>query len=830
MHKKSKSRVQAFFLAILLIASACKVLQKKNNTSISSNTPNQKKIKTPVPARAPYNASRTLYFDILHTKLELVPVWEKQVLEGEATIVCKPYFYAQDSIVLDAKSFLVHKVKNITTGYSLPYRYDGRKIHISLGKKYSRYDTLTLYIKYTAQPNHISSKGSAAINDNRGLYFIDPLDTIPHKPKQLWTQSETEYASCWFPTIDSPNERCTQEMIITVDSSLTVLTNGKHVQTIFNKDGTKTEYWKQELPHAPYLFMMAIGKFSVVKDKWRDKEVSYYVEPEYEKYARDIFGHTPEMLEFFSNRLGYPYPWHKYSQVVVRDFVSGAMENTTASVFMRSLQCDRRQLIDKHWDGIIAHELFHHWFGNLVTCESWANLPLNESFANYAEYLWTEYKYGRDEADYLDVEEEEQYFSETTQKLEPLIRFHYFDKEDMFDAHSYSKGGRVLHMLRKYVGDEAFFESLKLYLHANAFSSVEIHNLRLAFERVTGEDLNWFFNQWFFTPGHPELRVKHEYKEDVLKIHFEQIHDTSFKAAYILPLAVDVTTSSGTQRHHIIVNKTLQTVSIPLTERPLNVLVDAEFQLLGKIYHNKKDSEYMVQYEKCPLYRGRKIALDALFSQDDSTAKNPFANKNKIDLLYKALKDTFWLIRFDALQYFEFLRNNNPLSISLEPFYKQIVHMAQNDSKSMVRARAIYMLNMYDYEKYSYIIQKALNDSSYLVVGTALEAYLASANEDKDKVVMSHEASPSLDVVQAIASYYIKKKYKDKYKWFAEKLYSFSSADLYYMLDYFYKYVSIFDKKESDRIAGKKVLESIAAESKIDWIKSKAGMYAKLLN
>jgi aminopeptidase N len=193
--------------------------------------------------------------------------------------------------------------------------------------------------------------------------------------------------------------------------------------------------------------------------------------------------------------------------VVVRDFVSGAMENTSASTFMEAVQSTQRELIDKSWDDIIAHELFHQWFGDLVTIESWANLPLNESFANYAQYLWDEYKYGKDEADYQAFREKQQYLYESTRKQEPMIRFEYKKPDDMFDSHSYAKGGRILHMLRRLVGDEAFFESLKEYLHQNAFQNTEIHHLRLAFEKVTGKDLNWFFNQWFLLPGHPELVI-----------------------------------------------------------------------------------------------------------------------------------------------------------------------------------------------------------------------------------------------------------------------------------------------------------------------------------
>ena len=401
-------------------------------------------------------------------------------------------------------------IDHTITRSKLPVQSFEKKIlSIDLDKEYTRRDTFNIFIEYTAKPDELKVEGSSAIKDAKGLYFINPDGEEAAKPRQIWTQGETESNSCWFPTIDSPNERMTQEIYITVDTNFVTLANGLLIYSAENGDGTRTDYWKQELPHAPYLAMMAIGEYAVVKDTWRDIEVNYYVEPEDEKYAMLNFGNTPEMLEFYSNLLGVDYPWEKYSQVVVRDFVSGAMENTSATLHGEFVLRNDREYLDRNHEDIIAHEIFHHWFGNLVTCESWANIPLNESFATYGEYLWEEYKYGSDAADHHLQKDLQQCLR--SRKQVDVIRFDYDDKEDMFDSHSYAKGGRILHMLRKHVGDEAFFESLKHYLSANKFAAVEIHDLRLAFEKVTGEDLNWFFNQWFLSPGHPKLVINYNY-------------------------------------------------------------------------------------------------------------------------------------------------------------------------------------------------------------------------------------------------------------------------------------------------------------------------------
>ena len=244
----------------------------------------------------------------------------------------------------------------------------------------------------------------------------------------------TESNSRWFPTIDSPNQKSTQEMFITVKEESKTLSNGTLIYSKSNSDHTRTDYWKMDKPHAPYLFMLAAGDFAIVEDEWNGMKVDYYVEPEYEEYAGDIFGHTPEMISYFSEVLNYPFPWDKYSQIVVRDFVSGAMENTTASVFMEDLNVDSRELIDFDWDDIIAHELFHQWFGNLVTCESWANVPLNESFATYGEYLWKNHKYGADEAGYHLYSELDTYLSEAVTKNEDVIRFDFDNDDEMFEV------------------------------------------------------------------------------------------------------------------------------------------------------------------------------------------------------------------------------------------------------------------------------------------------------------------------------------------------------------------------------------------------------------
>ncbi|QEC51398.1 M1 family metallopeptidase [Anseongella ginsenosidimutans] len=533
-----------FFAAVLVSCAARKLPEKHVMLPGLTITENISKDTTEKNIYDRYKESYTRVTDLLHTDLKVSFNWDSSFVYGEAILQLKPYFYPSDSLILDATGFRLHEVsllKGAGGKVPLEYDYDGKKIRIGLDRQYTREEKYEIFIGYTAMPDRLEAGGSEAITQDKGLYFIDPLDKDPDKPSQIWTQGETEANSAWFPTINGPQENHTQRIALTVNDKYVTLSNGTQVSSKSNGNGTRTDIWEQELPHATYLTMIAVGDFAVVKDKWRNLEVNYYVEPEFEQYAPLIFGNTPEMIGFYSDLLGVEYPWSKYSQIVVRDFVSGAMENTTATVFFDQMNMTDREYLDEDHEDIIAHELFHHWFGDLVTCESWSNLPLNEAFATYGEYLWLEHKYGRAEADVHGFNDMAYYFFDQDSHDKDLIRYQVPHREDMFDVVTYQKGGRVLHMLRKYVGDEAFFAALKLYLERHRFQPVEVHDLRLAFEDVTGEDLNWFFNQWMLASGHPELNFEVSYEQEAgqVVIRTEQTQNLENNPLYKIPLKVD---------------------------------------------------------------------------------------------------------------------------------------------------------------------------------------------------------------------------------------------------------------------------------------------------
>ncbi len=776
-----------------------------------------------------YQPSRQRVHDLIHTKLEVSFDWEKQYLNGLATLTLKPYFYNQQFVELDAKGFVIHSV-NLIQGESskkLSYTYlkDPEsvknsklpqyplKLRIDLGREYTRDEEFVVQIKYTAKPNELLEGGSDAITSDKGLYFINPLGKEKDKPRQIWTQGETEASSCWFPTIDAPNEKTTQEIYITVDTSLVTLSNGKLISSKYNTDNTRVDYWRMDKPHAPYLFMMAIGEFAKVEDKWRDIDVDYYVEKEYEPYAKLVFGNTPEMMEFFSNKLGYAYPWAKYSQIAVRDYVSGAMENTSASIFLEQIQLNDREVLDKNWDYIIAHELFHHWFGDLTTCESWSNLALNESFANYSEYLWMEYKYGRDDADFHAEKELLEYLDEATYKQEPIIRYHYDYRDDMFDRHSYNKGGRVLHMLRKYVGDEAFFASLKLFLERYEYQPVEIHHLRLVFEEVTGEDLNWFFNQWFLAPGHPKLKIRSDYSLGKVTVKVEQFQNLKYTPLYKIPLRIDYWVSGIKKSKSFVIEDTVETFEIEVASKPELVLFDGEQVILGELYEEKAKVEYVAQYQKSDLYLARKTALlglteveyDTIHTTDgvklkpksDLSKFNPALNDEAVrSILISALDDEFYMLRVLALDTLKGYEGPDQETILMKAR-----NLAQNDSASIVRSKAMELLGASSSKKnFTSIFESGLDDSSYTVVSSSLVAYLDVDGPKADEKIKELRDIDNLNITKSVAGYYIGKKITGKYDWFYSK---FSQGDPIEKLrfgEFFAQYLLVDSVKQKEGI------------------------------
>ncbi|MCX6316631.1 MAG: M1 family metallopeptidase [Bacteroidetes bacterium] len=659
-----------------------------------------------------YRETATRINNLVHTKLEVKPDFSKSYLYGKAWITLRPHFYPTDSLSLDAKGMDINKVLLVkgNTQTPLQFQYDDWTIRIKLDKTYKSNETYTVYIDYTAKPDEFEAKyADKAMLGIKGMYFINPRGEEKDKPTQIWTQGETESSSAWFPTIDKTNQRCTQELTATVDNKYITLSNGKLMSQKKNADGTRTDYWKMDLPHAPYLFFLGVGNYAVIKDKYKDKEVNYYVEPEYASVAKKIFGNTPEMMAFFSRITGVEFPWVKYSQITGRDFVAGAMENTTATLHQESAQQDARELIDgNNWESTIAHELFHQWFGDYVTTESWSNITVNESFANYSETLWDEYKRGKDAGDAQNFQDMQNYLGSGSEKKN-LVRFYYKDREDVFDAVSYQKGGRILHMLRHLVGDSAFFKSINNYLTTNKFKSAEAHQLRLAFEEVTGRDLNWYFNQWYFDNGHPSVDIDYVYDDAAGKVTVI-VKQTQKSGKYFkLPLDVDIYNGAQKNRYTIWSKNAVDSFTFNYTKRPDLVNVDADKITLWTKKDNKTLDNYIHQYKYAGNYLDRREAIDfAAKKQDDPKA---------VELLKTALNDKYPGLRNHTISLLNLGKANVRTAMEAT-----LLNLAKNDPRSTVKANAIDKLGDYEKSEYAGLFLYAVNDSSYSVAGNALAA------------------------------------------------------------------------------------------------------------
>ncbi|PKH52092.1 peptidase M1 [Tenacibaculum sp. Bg11-29] len=650
-----------------------------------------------------YRAEKDKVHDLIHTKLKVDFNFKEKELNGEEWLTIKPHFYETDKLTLDAKAMLIHKVT--MNKQTLAYNYDDFKLIIDLPRAYKRTEEFTIYIKYTARPEKVKQKGSAAITSAKGLYFINPTGLDKNKPTQVWTQGETEASSCWFPTIDSPNQKTSQELYITVPNKYVTLSNGKLEKQINNTNGTRTDFWNFKKKHAPYLFFMGIGEYEIIKDSYKNIPVDYYVEKKYAPYAKEIFGKTPEILGFFSKITGIEYPWNKYAQIVGRDYVSGAMENTTAVIHGEKAYQMPGQLIDENiQENTIAHEAFHHWFGDLVTAESWSNLTVNESFANYSEYLWREYKYGKEDADAHLLKATEGY--KNGQNFDKhLVRFNYHDKEDMFDAVSYNKGGAILHMLRNYLGNEAFYAGMNNYLTTHKYSTGEAHQLRLAFEEVSGKDLNWFFNQWYFNSGHPKLEVSYDFNKlrKTVTVNIIQNQENEFK----FPFVIDVFEGSKRTRHNVFVNGKDASFTFPYIKQPNLIQVNANGVLLCDINENKILSDYIHQLKYAVNYVHKKEALiEVAKNQDDKKAFNAIAN---------AMGDDYYKIRILALENINLVNKN-----SKKRAIEKIKQLAMSDSKTLVQAAAIETLGKLIDPELKAVFEKGLESKSYAVLGKSL--------------------------------------------------------------------------------------------------------------
>ena len=509
-----------------------------------------------------------------HVKLGLSFDFAQKRLFGKASITFSPISDGLRELELDAVEL---NVKAVSLGADQKLEYDvlAQTIRVHLPRPLDSTEEETITIAYEATPR-------------RGLYFKAPDDAYPERPVQIWTQGEDEDSRYWFPCYDYPNDRATSEMVVTVPKPFTAISNGKLILVQEDESrGSRKFHWRQDFPHPVYLTSLVVGEFSEITDRWKDVPVQYYVPFGREEEAKRNFEKTPSMMEFFSEKTGVDYPYWKYSLVTVADFIWGGMENISATTLTERTLHDERAHLDYSSEPLLAHELAHQWFGDLITCKDWSHVWTNEGFAEYFKGIWREHELGEDEFQLYLLDEAEQYFVETEDRYgRPIVCKVYHDPQDLFDAHTYEKAALVLHMLRFVLGEDLFWKAVRDYVRKHQGQCVETDDFRKAVEESTGRNLEWFFEQWFYKPGHPEFKVDYQWdaREKTVTLRILQTQDTSDGTPFFqTPAEVSFVTSSEEILQTVYVAAKESVLFFRLPDEPKSVVFDPRNWLLKKI-------------------------------------------------------------------------------------------------------------------------------------------------------------------------------------------------------------------------------------------------------
>jgi aminopeptidase N len=554
-------------------------------------------------------------YDVLHYVIRTrFNVPDKTVI-GDETIILKPLSEGFTSLALDASDMKIESVVISGSNTPLQYQQPPDKLLIQLDRPYGPTDSLSLRIQYRAKPR-------------RGLFFVAARqgETV-FKPAQIWTQGEPEDNHRWFPCYDYPDDKATTEQYITTGSNEIAISNGALVETTNNPDGTRTFHWVMRQPHSTYLTSLVVGDYVRLTDAYKNVSLEYYTYRGTEKTALRAFSATPEMMRLFTNLFNYEYPYDKYAQTIVQAFFFGGMENITATTHADSeiLYSTGEAELEATQD-LISHELSHSWFGDLVTCKSWKHLWLNEGFATFMEAVFKEHKNGRDEYLRLMNENARLYLAEDQTKYRrPIVYDRYRTPSDLFDATLYQKGGFIIHMLREVVGDEIFWKAVNRYLNEFKHESVETADLQRVFEETSGKRLDWFFDQWVYKAGFPELRVRSFYNRSskllTLNVTQTQTPDAVTPAVFRLPIEIEIVTARGARTERVEINARTQRFTFKLDGKPHMIRFDKRSSILKKLDFPQSSEMAAYQRTHSADETGLMVAAEALARRKSSTAQ-----------------------------------------------------------------------------------------------------------------------------------------------------------------------------------------------------------------
>ena len=550
-------------------------------------------------ADEPYARSRD--YDLQHSKIALrFDLDQKRVL-GEVTHWLSILRGGSTKVFFDSVGLTIQSVT--LNRAAIKFETSADKLIVPLPAAAKAGDKFEIAIRYEGKPA-------------KGMYFILPDKDYPDRPRQIWTQGESEDTRYYLPTYDYPNDRLTTETILTVPASWITVSNGKLMNVSEAGKGLKTWYWKESVPSSTYLITVVAGEFDEVRDTWHGIPVTYYAPKGRGDRLPLNYGRTPAMMELFSKKFGVDYPWEKYAQVMVDDFVAGGMENSSATT-NNSSSLVHPKLAPEYFTGeddLISHELGHQWFGDLVTCKDWGDIWLNEGFATFLEAVWTEAHYGKDQADYERWNNAREWFESNSLWNKPIVR-HDFDDSSEFDGNAYNKAGWVLYMLRQQIGEDAFYRGLKYYLDVNRGKSVVTADLAKAIEESAHVNVDQFFSQWLYGAGAPRFDLSYTYdgEKHQVMLTVTQIQKVEGRVGlFRVPVEVEITTGSGPKLYNFTVSKDKQTFPLSAESAPLMVLFDKGGHILKSAELHKEKKEWLYQVKNATDLADRADAVVAL--------------------------------------------------------------------------------------------------------------------------------------------------------------------------------------------------------------------------
>jgi aminopeptidase N len=660
-------------------------------------------------------------YDQQDIKLDLHFDWQKEQAIGTETITLAPAVKDLKRVDLDA-AFMTFESARLAKGTRLTFNYDDQKerLSINLDRAYQPNEEITIVISY--HTNKPPADRTALIGGG-GLNFILPRPNDPTRPKQAWSQGEAEANHFWFACFDHPNDFVTSEIVATVEKPLSVVSNGKLISTRENSDGTRTFDWKIDVPHATYLTSIVVGEFAPVTGEYAGIPVVTNVYPNEFEEGKVTAARLPDMVKFFSEKTGIKYPYAKYAQTTVRDF-GGGMENISATTQTDNMIHDARTELDQTSDSLQSHELAHQWFGDYLTCRSWSDIWLNESFATYFQAMWDEQHLGHDDFLYSDVKaNQEQYYSAWARhQRRPIVTKNYANPDAVFDTYAYPRGGSVLHMLRTFLGEDNWWRSINHYLTKYAHQPVETAQFRIAIEETTGQPMDWFFDEWVYKMGHPVFRVTQNYdaanKQLILKVRQEQKPDPESQYPQVgffqTPVDIEIGTATNTRVERVQIEpKEEQSFTFAVDSEPLLVGFDYGGTLIKELSFDKTTGQLLYQLSNDKDILGRVWAVSQLTARlnDDKTAV-PDRDAIRKSLSAMATKDGFWGARFDAV-----------VALAGSREAKDALLAAIKDANSRVRARAVTSLAATKDATLADTYRQLLNDQSYSVIRAAAVAF-----------------------------------------------------------------------------------------------------------